>query len=94
MERVAELEPKPGLPPTPAHLSELVGQVNSAKARLILYAGYNGDKPAKWLAAHTNACAVELPFTVGGDDAAKDLPSLFDDLVSRLTSALKECPHE
>jgi zinc/manganese transport system substrate-binding protein len=25
-----------------------------------------------------------LPFTVGGDDAAKDLYSLFDDTVARL----------
>jgi zinc/manganese transport system substrate-binding protein len=30
---------------------------------------------------------VKLPFTVGGDDTAKDLFSLFDDTVARLVAA-------
>jgi len=30
---------------------------------------------------------VRLPFTVGGNDAAKDLFSLFDDTVARLLAA-------
>jgi hypothetical protein len=30
---------------------------------------------------------VVLPFTVGGNDAAKDLTGLFDDMLARLLAA-------
>jgi zinc/manganese transport system substrate-binding protein len=33
--------------------------------------------------------AVKIPFTVGGNDAAKDLFGLFDDTIERLLKAVK-----
>lgn len=94
MSQAGELEPKPGLPPTPAHLAELVGQVKASSARLIIYAPHNSPDASNWLAAHTSACAVELPFTVGGNAKATNLFALFDDSIQRLLQASKECHHE
>lgn len=90
MERVAELEPKPGLPPTPGHLSSLVATVADSGARLILYHKANGDRAARWLAQRTAACAVELPFTVG-DQSLGDLPALYRAQVGILLETAERC---
>ena len=44
----------------------------------ILCAAYQDEKPSQWLSERTGVPAVVLPFTVGGDDQAKDLFGLFD----------------
>lgn len=90
MVRVAELEPRPGVPPTPGHLSGLVERVKNDNARLILYRSVNGDRAANWLAERTDACAVELPFTVGEQDT-RDLPGFYQRLVAQLLQALEAC---
>ncbi|MDX1804429.1 MAG: zinc ABC transporter substrate-binding protein [Alcanivorax sp.] len=91
MTRVGELEPKPGLPPTPSHLAELVNVVKDKHAQLIIYSAYNSPDASHWLASHTGACAVQLPFTVGGTDKAKDLFSLMDDSIQRLLDTREKC---
>ena len=40
-----------------------------------------------WQAERTQLPVVVLPFTVGGNEQAKDLFSLFDDTVQRLLKA-------
>lgn len=90
MTRAAELEPKPGLPPTPGHLSSLVDRVAASGATLILYRDLNGDDAAGWLAGRTAACAVELPFTVG-EAGVDSLPALYRTLVERLIRAAEQC---
>ncbi len=81
---VASLEPKPGVEPTTAHLSEVLATLQRQPARMIIRAAYQSDRASQWLAERTKINVVALPFTVGGDDQAKDLYSLFDDTVQRL----------
>ncbi|MGB2248887.1 MAG: metal ABC transporter substrate-binding protein [Alcanivorax sediminis] len=90
MQRVAELEPKPGLPPTPGHLAELVKTVEQQQASLILYRPINGDEAANWLAARTSACAVLLPLSPG-EEGTETLASLYDTLIERLVAAQQRC---
>lgn len=94
MQPVGELEPKPGIPPSPGHLQHLLLDPDARRARLILYTAINGDKAADWLAAHSSACAVELPYTVGGDDDSVLLSGFYTTLVTRLIETLAQCPHE
>ena len=84
MNEVAALEPKPGMEPTTAHLSEVLNLLQQKPAKMVLRAAYQGDRPSQWLAERTKLAPVMLPFTVGGDDAAKDLFRLFDDTIARL----------
>jgi len=84
MHSVGTLEPKPGVEPSAAHLSQLVAQLQSRPAKMVLRAAYQDSRASEWLAEHAHIPAVMLPFTVGGDDKAKDLFSLFDDTVQRL----------
>jgi zinc/manganese transport system substrate-binding protein len=89
MREVAALEPKPGIPPTPSHLADLIDQMKSSPAKVIVYSPYNSPQAAEFLSSRVHIPAVMIPFTVGGTDKAKDLFGLFDDTIQRLLGALK-----
>lgn len=84
METVVDLEPKPGVDPSAAHLTTVLKQLEQTPARMVLRANYQSPRPSQWVEQRTGVKAVELPFTVGGSDQAKDLFSLFDDIIARL----------
>jgi len=89
MKIIGDLEPKPGLPPTTAHLSELLASLASTPARAVVRAPYNDPRAVDWLAERAKLPAVMLPFTVGGSPLAQDLFSLYDDTLSRLLAVVK-----
>lgn len=89
MREVGSLEPRPGIPPTPSHLSDLVERMKREAAKVIVYEAYNSPKAAEFLSQRTAIPAVMLPYTVGGSDRAKDLFGLFDDTIARIAGALK-----
>ncbi|HZQ72553.1 MAG TPA: zinc ABC transporter substrate-binding protein [Burkholderiales bacterium] len=89
MREAGSLEPRPGLPPTPSHLAELVDQMMRTPAKVIVYSPYNNPGAAQFLSDKTKIPSVMLPFTVGGTDRAKDLFGLFDDTIDRLLKTVK-----
>jgi zinc/manganese transport system substrate-binding protein len=89
MNEVGSLEPKPGIPPTPVHLAELVEQMKRTPAKVIVYSPYNDARVAQFLSERTGIPVAMMPFTVGGTDNAKDLFGLFDDTIARLLAAVK-----
>ena len=89
MHEIGSLEPKPGVPPTSSHLSSLIEVTKSGGAIAIISAAYQDSKPSRWLADRTGVPALVLPFTVGGDDQAKDLFGLYDSTLDKLLGALK-----
>ena len=89
LREVAALEPKPGVEPSSAYLTEVLAQLAQRPAKLIIRAAYNDGRPSEWLAQRAHIPAVELPFTVGGSDKAGDLFGLFDDTLQRLLTAVK-----
>lgn len=89
LREVATLEPKPGVEPTSSHLAEILAQLQRQPARMVIRAAYNDDRASVWLSERANIPVVVLPFSVGGDDRAKDLFGLFDDTLQRLLEANK-----
>ena len=89
LREVGELEPKPGLPPTASHLSELLASQQQNPARAVVRAAYNEPRAVEWLSEHAKIPAVVVPFTVGGTDRAKDLFGLFDDTIARMLAVAK-----
>jgi zinc/manganese transport system substrate-binding protein len=89
MRQVGALEPKPGVPPTSAHLASLVATTKSSNTLAIIRAAYQDPKASAWLSERTSVPAVSLPFTVGGDAQAKDLFGLFDSTIDKLLGAAK-----
>jgi zinc/manganese transport system substrate-binding protein len=86
---VGTLEAKPGVEPSAAHLNELLTQLKRQPAKFVIRAGYQDGRASQWLSEHAHIPATVMPFTVGGDDKAKDLFSLFDLTVQRLLEAAK-----
>jgi zinc/manganese transport system substrate-binding protein len=84
LREVAALEPKPGLPPTASHLSELLALLKREPAKAIVLAAYNDPRGGDWLSEQAKIPVVMMPFTVGGNDKAKDLFGLFDESIGRL----------
>lgn len=84
LKEVVTLEPKPGIPPTSGYLSQVLDQIKNQPVRMVIRAAYEDSRPSDFLKERANVPEVVLPFTVGGDDQAKDLFSLFDDTVNRL----------
>ena len=88
LKEVASLEPKPGVEPTVAYLSEVLSTVQRQPVKMVIRAAYQSDRASQWIAERAKIPAVVLPFTVGGDAEAKDLFSLFDDTLARLLKAV------
>ena len=84
LKEVAALEPKPGVEPTTAHLSEVLATLQRQPVKMVIRAAYQSDRASQWIAERARINAVVLPFTVGGSEAAKDLYGLFDDTIDRL----------
>jgi zinc/manganese transport system substrate-binding protein len=84
---VGTLEPKPGLPPSAAHLAELLDQLAAQKVRLIIRAAYQDPKASEWLSKRTKVPAVIMPHTVGSVPGADDLFGMFDATVKTLLEA-------
>jgi zinc/manganese transport system substrate-binding protein len=89
MREVGSLEPKPGIPPTPSHLAELLERMKREPAKVIVYSPFSSPRPAEFLSSRAGIPGVMLPFTVGGSERAKDLFGLFDDTIGRIREALR-----
>lgn len=89
LKQVAELEAKPGMEPSASYLGLVLNNLQQHPARMVLRAAYQTDRPSMWIAERAHISAVELPYTVGANDASKDLYSLFDDTIQRLIAGLK-----
>jgi zinc/manganese transport system substrate-binding protein len=85
---IATLEPKPGIPPSTAHLNLVLARMQARPARFVIRAAFEDPHPVAWISDRSGIPAVEIPYTVGGSVKAGDLVSLFDDTVKRLLAAL------
>ena len=82
---VGNLEPKPGLPASAAHLAELLEQLQSKQVAVIIRSVYEDGKASEWLAGRTSIPYVVLPHTVGSVPGADDLFGMFDVIVRTLS---------
>lgn len=88
LKQVATLEPKPGVEPTTAHLSQVLATLQQQPAKMVLRAAYLSDRPSQWIAERAKIPVVTLPSTVGGDEGASDLTGLYSDTIARLLRPL------
>ena len=89
IKEVAQLEPKPGIPPSGAHLEDVLAQLKERPAKMVVYAAYEDARPANWLADNAHIPAVQLPFSTGGAPGTDDLFGFYDVTFDRLLAALR-----
>ena len=84
LREIATLEPKPGVEPTVAYMTEVLATLKQQPAKMVIRAAYQSDRASRWIAERAGLQVVALPFTVGGDEQAGTLTALFDDTIARL----------
>lgn len=82
------IEPRPGIPPSPAHILSLVEQIQREKIPLIATENFCDPKPGRELSARTGVKNIRLPAAVGGDGTTPTYEALFETIVARLKEAL------
>jgi len=85
---IDNLEPKPGIPPSPAHVTSLIPKMQAQGVRLILLEPFRERKTPDFVAGKTGAKVVVLPIMPGGAEA-RDYLGLTDYNVKQLEAALK-----
>ncbi len=89
LREVAALEPRPGVEASLGQLGETLQRTRAQPPRAVLRAAYEAPRAAEWFAREARVPLVVLPFTVGGNESARDLTALYDDTVARLLQAVK-----
>lgn len=74
---VDELEPKPGIAPSPAHLAQVIGEMKRNNVKIILVQPFQNRKTAETVARQTGATVVDAPQQPG---AANNTASYFDNM--------------
>ncbi len=90
LEVACELEPKPGIPPSPGHLREVIEIVRRRGIKAIIIEVFHNERPARFVADATGAQVVVVPSSVGGMEGADDYFSLMDVLVGKIREALEK----
>jgi zinc/manganese transport system substrate-binding protein len=88
LREVAALESRPGIPPSGAHLAQVLATLDKQPAKIVVYAAYQDRRPVAWMQQRTNIASAQLPFSPGGADGTDDLVGLFDVTITRLLDAL------
>ncbi|MDP7254252.1 MAG: metal ABC transporter substrate-binding protein [Planctomycetota bacterium] len=83
-----ELEPKPGIPPSPAHLAKVVKLMKEQQIRVILMEPFYSRRAADLVASKTGAGVVVCANSVGGQEKVIDYVSLIDLIVNNLSQNL------
>jgi zinc/manganese transport system substrate-binding protein len=82
------VEGKPGIPPSPRHIAEMVDAMKQAGVRVVLYQPYYKADVSRELANRSGGVAVEIASETGGLPGTDDVFSKFDVLVSSIAKAL------
>ncbi|MEX0603224.1 MAG: zinc ABC transporter substrate-binding protein [Marinobacter sp.] len=89
-----DLEPKPGLPPSAAHLRKVLSDPSLQTAKLVLIATYQDERPARWLSEQTGLPVEVLPGTVTDEAGTDSLANLISHIIERLQQYQEESPPE
>ena len=84
------VEPKPGIPPSPKHVAELIERMRKEKIKLLLAANYFDAQRIKTVASRVGAAPVIVPIYVGGAANTQDYFMLVDHWIAELVAAAKE----
>ena len=86
---VDELEPKPGIAPSPAHLAQVIGKMRSSNAKLVLVQPYQNRRTAETVARQANAVVIDTPEQPGAAPNTTSYFDMMDNLVRTLANGFR-----
>jgi zinc/manganese transport system substrate-binding protein len=87
---VGYVEPRPGIPPSPAHTLTLIQEMKRLGIKIILVEPYFDLRTPQSIARDTGAMVLVMPPSVGGVKEVQNYMQLFDHNVELLVSAIKK----
>jgi zinc/manganese transport system substrate-binding protein len=90
LEEAGDAEPKPGIPPSPKHVTKLIEMMRERHIRIFIAANYFDQQQVRMIADRTGAKAVIIPLFVGGAEDTDDYFRLVDYWVDKLVTAGEE----
>jgi zinc/manganese transport system substrate-binding protein len=87
LEEAGTVEPKPGIPPSPQHVTDLVEEMRARGIKIILAANYFDEQQVRTVAGRVDAEAVIVPLYVGGAKGVDDYFKLVDYWIDGLLAA-------
>lgn len=84
------IEPKPGIPPSPAHLVDIIRTMQQQNIRVIIISPYFDAKPAESVADRTDAVVIRFAPSVGAFSEVKTYFDLFDYNIRALIDAFEQ----
>ena len=84
---VAELEPKPGIEPSPSHLNDVLNIVEAQKVKFLLMEPFYSRQAPDWLEKKTGIRIVQVANSVGGQPEATDYVAMIDHVVRSCAAA-------
>lgn len=89
LRQAADLEPRPGMAPTPGHLQRLLEGLRREPPLAVVVAGFHDPRAARWLAGQlgSSTTLLTLPATVAEDADGAALVRWMDELVAALLRA-------
>ena len=86
---VEYMEPKPGIPPTPGHITRVIDTMREQDVQVLLAANYFDAAKVQRVAEQTGATPVIIALAVGGQDGMDTFFDQFDIWVSALVAAVE-----
>ena len=90
LEVMGYVEPKPGIPPSPGHTIDLIGEMKRVGAKLIVVEPYFDLKTPQAITNQIGGKVLVLAPSVGGSKEAGDYIKLFDYDIGLLSGTLKQ----
>jgi zinc/manganese transport system substrate-binding protein len=90
LEVIGYVEPRPGIPPSPGHTIDLIGEMKRQNVKILLVEPYFDLKTPNSIGRETGARVLVLPPSVGGEKEITDYIKLFDYDLGLLVAAIKE----
>lgn len=83
---VSNVEPKPGIPPTPSHDADLIQLIKKDKIKIILMENYYSDSAPNHISESTGIKVVKVPIAVYGIEGVDSYIKLIDYIVNQISS--------
>ena len=87
---IGYLEDRPGIPPSPAHLVDLIRQMREARVPVVFHESFYDHATSDMVGARSGAQVLNLPTSVGGTGGTETYEKLLDHIIDHFVDAMKK----
>lgn len=87
-----QLESKPGIPPSPGRLTEVIQQIKDEEIKVLMMASYFSKQAPELVSQQTGVKVITCGMYPGAQSEATDYLTTIDNVVNRVSAALSEVP--